>query len=274
MRLATLRGMGRSVLRSPRRLVLGAAILAAGSVSMSCGSDGAVISEDASTSTTVESVGTDVPGTTSSGSAAVDEAWALTANGFRDRVGQTVDVECPAGGKVRNVWGSNVYTDDSSICSAAVHVGLITAPEGGTVSIEILPGQDEYQGSEFNGVTSSDYGVWPGSFSFPDAESLDVAADIDWTRNATFYKNRDQSTFTVTCAAGGPPGSVWGTGTYTEDSSICTAGVHAGLITVAAGGTLTFELTPGAELYVGSEANGVTSNGYGPYGGSFTFVTG
>ena len=59
---------------------------------------------------------------------------------------------------------------------------------------------------------------------------------------------------------------------YTEDSSICTAAVHAGLITVEDGGEVTFELVDGQDAYEGSASNGITSNDFGPYGGSFRFV--
>jgi hypothetical protein len=76
---------------------------------------------------------------------------------------------------------------------------------------------------------------------------------------------------TVPCAPGGPLGSLWGAGTYTADSSICTAAVHAGLITLDDGGTVTIELAPGADSYDSTTANGVTSSAYGPYDASFTF---
>jgi hypothetical protein len=46
-----------------------------------------------------------------------------------------------------------------------VHAGKITDSKGGNVSIEIRSGQASYKGSTRNGVTSFDYGAWPGSFS-------------------------------------------------------------------------------------------------------------
>jgi hypothetical protein len=64
------------------------------------------------------------------------------------------------------VWGTGTYTDDSSVCSAGVHAGRITAAEGGTVRIEIAPGMESYEGSEANGVTSLSYGQWDGSYVF------------------------------------------------------------------------------------------------------------
>lgn len=63
-------------------------------------------------------------------------------------------------------WGDGVYTDDSSIGLAAVHEGLLQIGETGTVVLEIMPGQEKYTGSAMNGVTTSDYGQWSGSFKF------------------------------------------------------------------------------------------------------------
>lgn len=62
-----------------------------------------------------------------------------------------------------------------------------------------------------------------------------------------------------------------GSGPYTADSSICTAGVHAGLITIADGGTVVIEVAAGQESYEASDANGVSTSSYGSYGSSFTF---
>lgn len=74
---------------------------------------------------------------------------------------------CSADGQAGSVWGSGPYTDDSSVCTAAVHAGLITLAEGGTVNVEVAAGESSYKGSAAHGVTSSDYGAFDGSFTFP-----------------------------------------------------------------------------------------------------------
>jgi len=252
-------------LRTPRLRLLALAVVPLALLA-ACGGD----DEPEATSTTSTTTTTEAP--SEGGSAEVLDAWRRNATELRDRVGEQVEIECPPGGELGAVWGSNVYTDDSSICSAAVHVGLITVAEGGDVTIEILEGQEEYVGMESNGVESQDFGPYAGSFSFPDAEPLEVAGSIDWARAANFYKDRESKEHTVVCEPGGTPGTVWGTEVYTEDSSICTAAVHAGLITLEDGGEVTFELLAGQDAYEGSEANGITSNDYGEYGGSFRFV--
>ena len=62
--------------------------------------------------------------------------------------------------------GVLIYTDDSSIGTAAVHAGIIDFETGGIVTIEIRPGQESYQGSTRNGVTTEDYGSYAGSYVF------------------------------------------------------------------------------------------------------------
>ena len=75
--------------------------------------------------------------------------------------------------------------------------------------------------------------------------------------------------FTVTCPASCSPGSLWGTDTYTTDSSLCTAARHAGVIKEG-GGDFTVTFADGKKSYKGSERNGVTSSDWGPFDKSFT----
>lgn len=110
----------------------------------------------------------------------VARAWAETAQRFRGQVGSTQRITCPAGGSPSDVWGAGVYTDDSSICTAAVQSGLITFAEGGEVTITIGPAQDSFDGGTANGVTSLRYGPYEGSFTFPDAPP----GSVDFTASA------------------------------------------------------------------------------------------
>lgn len=93
-------------------------------------------------------------------------AWSANAMHHRGENGQRFSYDCPANGTTAGLWGTDTYTDDSSVCTAAVHAGLITVEQGGPVTIEILPGQKSYRGSDRNGVTSDSYVHWFGSYSF------------------------------------------------------------------------------------------------------------
>ncbi len=64
------------------------------------------------------------------------------------------------------VWGSDIYTTDSTIASAAVHAGILKAGQTGTVKVRVLAGQASFNGSTRNGVTSQPYGPWPGAYEF------------------------------------------------------------------------------------------------------------
>jgi hypothetical protein len=93
--------------------------------------------------------------------------WGTSADSLRGKNGLRVTYLCPADGTLSgSLWGTDLYTDDSSVCSAAVHGGLITTSGGGTISIEIRPGAASYNGSSRNGVASRSYGGWHGSFVF------------------------------------------------------------------------------------------------------------
>ena len=64
------------------------------------------------------------------------------------------------------IWGSKVYTTNSSICSAAVHAGIINPEEGGVVTIKLVKGKEFYTGSNKNNVKSKDRAATDTSFIF------------------------------------------------------------------------------------------------------------
>lgn len=202
------------------------------------------------------------------------DVWRQDAKELRGKDGSTHELTCTAGGTPDSVWGAGRYTDDSSICTAAVQSGLIGFSDGGTVTYEIGPAQDSFDGGVANGVTSQSYGRWDGSFTFPDAPPGSVkmvAGPESWSRNLADQRGKDGTRVTVACSADGVLGSVWGSGPYTDDSSVCTAAVHAGVLDRAKGGTVVAEIAAGQSAYTGSTANGVTTSDYGTFQGSFTF---
>ena len=99
---------------------------------------------------------------------AADVDWAKSATEYRGRDGERIAFLCPPDGDLsHSVWGTDTYTDDSAVCVAAVHQGIITTVEGGRVVIEIAPGEESYAASTAHGVTTLDYGAWSGSYTFP-----------------------------------------------------------------------------------------------------------
>lgn len=99
-------------------------------------------------------------------------------------------------------------------------------------------------------------------------------ASADWNANPiTLGANDPGATGQVECAANGTFGSVWGTGTYTSDSSVCTAAVHYGWIAHGDGGVVSFRQVPGLDAYSGSAQNGVTTSDYGSWNSSFQITS-
>lgn len=97
---------------------------------------------------------------------ATEEAWHADATKYRGSNGGAFTFDCLAGGSLNPVWGTDVYTDDSSVCTAAVHAGLITVDGGGVVVIRVREGQNAYVGTTRNGVRTSGFEHWDGSFEF------------------------------------------------------------------------------------------------------------
>lgn len=211
--------------------------------------------------------------------------WNTTASQWSGQIGKRIRLTLPAGGSQGAVWGNGVYTDDSSIGTAAVHLGLIQFKTGGNVIIEIRPGQGSYQSSTANGVTTEGYASWGGSFVFLDEDgkvmqakpekketSSSIFAGADWSTNAVQWAGSIGSRYTLELPRNGSPGPVWGTTVYTNDSSIGSAAVHAGLITFSTGGKVTIEILGGMPSYEGTSRNGVVSESYGVWDGSYQFI--
>lgn len=57
-----------------------------------------------------------------------------------------------------SIWGTDVYTADSSLALAAVHAGALKPGETAIVRVTVMRPLSQYQGSVRNGVTSHDYG--------------------------------------------------------------------------------------------------------------------
>src|SRR5262245_52146988 len=82
---------------------------------------------------------------------------------FRGQNGKVLYFEV-TGAQTGTVWGTDAYTDDSSIATAAVHAGVLQVGQKAVVKVTILPGQGSYTGSTRNAVMTHNYGPWGGSY--------------------------------------------------------------------------------------------------------------
>ncbi len=130
-------------------------------------------SESGAATGSADAAATAAPGTSTGGAGGAPlmtaypnpgNPWNSNATPFRGANGERVVYECPAGGSAYSVWGTDIYTDDSSVCTAAVHVGEITLADGGVVTIEMREGEESYTGSRRNGIESLSYPQYSGSF--------------------------------------------------------------------------------------------------------------
>lgn len=214
-------------------------------------------------------------------------------------------VTCPAGCNA-TVWGTGSYNDASSVCTAAIHAGVLTSA-GGPVVITIGPVRAPHPPSTQNGVTSSE-GYYsrsfiPGPVGGTCANTCAHAGDgdcddggigsqfalcalgsdcgdcgprargvaghaVDCSTNAQSLTGDPGTHYTVACPAGCSGSTIWGTGSYSDDSSVCAAAIHAGVLT-AAGGNAVITIAPGQEAYPPSTQNGVTSSQWGSWARSF-----
>jgi hypothetical protein len=135
--------------------------------------------------------------------------------GYRNRVGSVFEFTV-TGSTGGSVWGTEVYTDDSSVARAAVHAGVLAVGETRTVTVTILPGQPSYPASTRNGVASASWGSWAGSFAFAGAGAVTSGTVAAATARPAVAPGFTAATATL--AAGGRlvcPIAVTGGGTYT-----------------------------------------------------------
>jgi hypothetical protein len=97
------------------------------------------------------------------------------------------------------------------------------------------------------------------------ASGADVLADPG---TLTGYRGKDNEVFYFK-VTGSTDGEVWGTGTYTDDSRLATAAVHAGLVKSGETAIIKVTILAGEGSYTGSTENEVTSGGWDQWDGSF-----
>lgn len=182
----------------------------------------------------------------------------MTPSHCTQPVGGRCALICPASdGQKGYVEGTDIYSNYSSICAAAIHAGVLPRGQAGVVVIVIADSPRSFRGSERNRVTSVDRGARSGAFTFAtDGAPGSVSWQTAWSHVPADFTGP----VTVSCPPGGDAaGKVWGTDVYTVDSMICVAAAHAGLITPENGGAVTVQRAAGLRQYAGTERFGIAS---------------
>jgi hypothetical protein len=141
---------------------------------------------------------------------------------YRNNNGKTYSVKV-TGTDQGSVWGGSngIYTDDSRLGKAAVHAGLLKVGQEGVLKVTIVAGQQKYTGNTQNGITTTNYGSYSGSYKFVGnatnttstgntSSTVITTGDIitDPGSMTSYRKNKGQ-TYSVK-VTGTDQGSVWG----------------------------------------------------------------
>ena len=86
------------------------------------------------------------------------------------------------------IWGTDIYTLNSGLCTAAVHAGIITT-DGGLIDVELNPAESIYQGSDRFGINSNNYQREINSIRFI---GQPVAIERNQEPNNAASSNRDR----------------------------------------------------------------------------------
>ena len=83
----------------------------------------------------------------------------------RGKIGESYGYKIK-GSNEGTVWGDSIYSDDSNIAKAAVLEGKCNLGEEKLVVIKIIEGKSSYGSCSKNGISTSSWGNWEGSYIF------------------------------------------------------------------------------------------------------------
>jgi hypothetical protein len=131
------------------------------------------------------------------------------------------------------VFGTSIYHPLSSICKAATHSGVLDPSKGGVFLIQIAPGAPAYNGSP--GADKSVSATFAGatkSFILLKAPPLTKISCSTKANSSPFSTASIAKKFVVLCPPGcsKSKGEIFGTNTYTDNSAICIAAIHYGML--------------------------------------------
>jgi LCCL domain len=95
--------------------------------------------------------------------AALPDPGSLTAYQQPQHIGKTFVFKV-TGAATGTVWGTEMYTLDSPLAAAAVHMGVLKVGQTGNVRVTIFGPSVNFIGSTRNGITTSPYANYPGAY--------------------------------------------------------------------------------------------------------------
>jgi hypothetical protein len=171
------------------------------------------------------------------------------------------------------VFGTEIYHPESSICRAALHLGILT--QEGEILLKVLTDKKEAFNSTmgkggFKSVTAGSSNL---SFTILPAEAY---TPITCSTNAMMDKFGSApklSRFVVACPSqcSEEIKPIYGNEVYTDESPICKAAIHYGVLTDKEG-VVDFMIEEGMSNYTFSNGFGIISQPYGSYVRSYRFL--
>ncbi len=190
---------------------------------------------------------------------------------FRDHGPTTMAFSCSCSAEATRsgkVFGADVYSDDSSICRAALHAGAVP-PTGGPVTVYPVQPLGLYEGYPRHGVGSARAGNHTASFALA-VLPADRLSHLPCPVDGTTLRGTTRPIHCWCSPTDVLAGDVWGTDLYADESKVCRAAIHAGVLTLN-GGIIGLRAEAGEESYTGSVRHQVTSQNHGGAPGSIRF---
>lgn len=95
------------------------------------------------------------------------DMWEMQGFSLPRKAGEQITLTFPKGGSAKGrVWGTDLYAERSSIGMAAVHSGLITFEDGGSVTVQRVERTKPFLGSLRHGIESLPLSKKSGAFIF------------------------------------------------------------------------------------------------------------
>jgi hypothetical protein len=108
-----------------------------------------------------------VPGEETAGTLPAPGNLSAYQQQFGKELSFTVTGFTPTAGASPNLWGTDIYTLDSSLAAAVVHAGLAKSGESVTVRVRIVQTPPQFVATFRNNISSTAYGTYPaGGFEF------------------------------------------------------------------------------------------------------------
>jgi hypothetical protein len=96
--------------------------------------------------------------------AAIAQANPGNLSAFHDKMGKRL-VFRVTGSTMGSIYGTDIYTTDSDLATAAVHAGVLKAGQTGLVRVRIVPPPPgDFPSTTRNGITSTAWGTYPVAY--------------------------------------------------------------------------------------------------------------